>query len=312
MGGYSGIKFDDADLSNSGFNINDATVSGQLTLQPYNNQPLKMVRAGSGNFLHAYKDGSPRTLALYTDAEASPRWRLGLKSDANNDIEPPDFGYVFGEDGQVGFVADSTNSLALNNSTNFNITHNSVDIFKASSVTGVHIDVNSNAYTALTINGGVSQSAPLQEWTTFGGDTLSLVDKDGYVGINKDSADYQLDVNGSGRLDQAIITGALKTSISTSSDAATITFDMDTSNFHNVVLAGNRTLAVSGVSEGQQFIIRLVQDSTGNRTVTWFGGIKWAGGSAPTLTSAGEKADVFEFLCTSGNNYDGFIKGLNV
>jgi len=216
------------------------------------------------------------------------------------------------EDGQVGIVADDDNAVVINNSTNFNIKHNTVEIFKASSITGVHLNVNSNAYTALTINGGASQSAPLQEWTTFGGSTLSVVDKDGNLGINRSTASYQLDVTGSGRLDNLIINRAVKTPITTNTDGATITFDMDVSNFHNVELAGNRTLAVSNVDAGQCFTIRLLQDSTGNRTVTWFGGIKWAGGSPPILTSTAEKADVFEFLCTSSNNYDGFVKGLNV
>jgi hypothetical protein len=92
-------------------------------------------------------------------------------------------------------------------------------------------------------------------------------------------------------------------------DGETITFDMDEANYHTVTLGGNRTLAVTNVSVGQSFMLRLQQDGTGSRTVTWFSTIKWAGGSAPTLTTTANKADVFGFTCTSSGNYDGFVVG---
>jgi len=98
----------------------------------------------------------------------------------------------------------------------------------------------------------------------------------------------------------------------TDSDAATVTFNMAASNVHTVVLGGNRTLAVSNTSVGQPFILRLVQDGTGSRTVTWFSTLKWAGGTAPTLTTTASKTDVFGFLCTSANNYDAYIVGQNL
>lgn len=93
------------------------------------------------------------------------------------------------------------------------------------------------------------------------------------------------------------------------SDGATVTFDMSAGNIHTVVLGGNRTLAVSNVTVNQPFILRLGQDGSGSRTVTWFSTIKWAGGSAPTLTTTLNKTDVFGFLCTSAGNFDGYILG---
>lgn len=59
------------------------------------------------------------------------------------------------------------------------------------------------------------------------------------------------------------------------SDGSTITFNMASGNYHQVTLGGNRTLAVSNTNAGQAFIIQLVQDGTGSRTVTWFGSIKY-------------------------------------
>jgi len=100
--------------------------------------------------------------------------------------------------------------------------------------------------------------------------------------------------------------------LTTDTDGSTITFDMSVNNVHNVVLGGSRTLAVSNVYNGQRFMLRLTQDSGGSHTVTWFTTIKWAGGSPPTLTTTGSKADLFGFLCTGTGTYDGFVCGQNI
>lgn len=106
---------------------------------------------------------------------------------------------------------------------------------------------------------------------------------------------------------------SIKGTLTTDIDAATITFDKNVSDFHNVVLGGNRTLALSNMAAGDRIVLRLTQDGTGSRTVTWFTTIKWAdGGTAPTLTTTASKADIFGFLCTSTGNYDGFVIGQNI
>ena len=108
------------------------------------------------------------------------------------------------------------------------------------------------------------------------------------------------------------LAGGFKTPIESNTDGATITFDMDEANTHTVTLGGNRTLALSNVDVGQKFIIRLVQDGTGSRTVTWFTTIKWPGNLEPTLTETVNKTDVFGFICTATNQYDGYVIGYNL
>jgi hypothetical protein len=105
---------------------------------------------------------------------------------------------------------------------------------------------------------------------------------------------------------------ATVSSIFADTDGPTITFNLTAANWHQVTLGGNRTLAVSNVLVGQQFTISLVQDATGSRTVTWFSGIRWAGGSPPTLTTTAGKADVFTFKAVSPTSFYGFISGQNV
>jgi len=100
---------------------------------------------------------------------------------------------------------------------------------------------------------------------------------------------------------------------STPEAAATDTLDLSTGNIFNITMPeGNITIAVSNETVGQCFLIEITQDSTGSREVTWFSTIKWAGGSAPTLTTTGSKRDTFGFRVTGTDTYDGFIVGQNV
>lgn len=100
--------------------------------------------------------------------------------------------------------------------------------------------------------------------------------------------------------------------IITLTDGATVTVDLSKRGIHAVTLGGNRILAVSNATVGQTFVLRLLQDGTGSRTVTWFTTIKWVDGVAPTLTTTINKADTFGFIVTSAGNYDGYVIGQNL
>lgn len=100
--------------------------------------------------------------------------------------------------------------------------------------------------------------------------------------------------------------------IYTETDGATITFDLANSVSQVVVLGGNRTLAVSNDTGNVVFNIQLKQDGTGSRTVTWFSGITWAGGSAPTLTTDPNKTDWFGFRRTGSGAYHGVVIAANL
>ena len=93
----------------------------------------------------------------------------------------------------------------------------------------------------------------------------------------------------------------------------TTTCDLSAANIQHIVMgAGNTTIALSNVAVGQLFMIDITQDAVGSRTVTWFSTIRWAGGSAPTLTTTANKRDAFGFLCTGSGTYDGYIIGQNI
>lgn len=107
--------------------------------------------------------------------------------------------------------------------------------------------------------------------------------------------------------------------IATLTDGPTVTIDANKVASQKVTLGGNRTIAFSNFRTGQRVCVRLTQDGTGSRTVTWPSSgvtINWAGGSAPTLTTTANKADWITVLCiddTGGSEvYDAWVEAANV
>jgi hypothetical protein len=78
----------------------------------------------------------------------------------------------------------------------------------------------------------------------------------------------------------------------TLTDAATIAVDMSTFINATVTLAGNRVLgSPTNEKVGQSGIIRIVQDGTGTRTLSYGTDWEFAGGSAPVLSTAAAAQD---------------------
>lgn len=77
------------------------------------------------------------------------------------------------------------------------------------------------------------------------------------------------------------------------------------------VSSGNYGLDVTGGTAGQKFHLKLFQDGTGGRTVSWWTGIKWPNDTAPVLSTGIWKADWFTFIQTSSSGWDGFYSGYN-
>ncbi len=112
--------------------------------------------------------------------------------------------------------------------------------------------------------------------------------------------------------DVTVTPGDVANILYAASDASTITFDIDANGaLQTVTLGGNRTLALT-ISANRVFSLILKQDGTGSRLVTWFSGISWAGGVAPTLTTTLNKSDQFVFVRTGSGAYLGFVVGQNI
>ena len=98
----------------------------------------------------------------------------------------------------------------------------------------------------------------------------------------------------------------------TETDGATVTIDLSDKTkgkIRSVTLGGNRTLALSNETVGQTFGLRIIQDGTGSRTITWWSGIKWDSGVTPVLSTTPAAIDVFVFFVVSAGVYDGYRVG---
>jgi hypothetical protein len=166
---------------------------------------------------------------------------------------------------------------------------------------------------------GVGTTSPQYGLQLVGAGTSGVIQSSGIligasgIGVGTTTPVYPIDVVQHSGVVRA---SGMHSAISMNADAATVTFDLDQATTHGVTLGGGRTLALSNVQIGDKFLIRLQQDATGSRTVTWFDHISWAGGSAPTLTTTANKADLFGFLTASGTGgaywFDGLVVGQNI
>lgn len=88
--------------------------------------------------------------------------------------------------------------------------------------------------------------------------------------------------------------------------------DLALGAYYMLLLTGTPVvLTFPSVGAGANFKLRVTQDATGTRLITWPGTVKWAGGTAPTLTTTASRSDAFEFTSFDGTNWYGHTIGLN-
>ena len=103
---------------------------------------------------------------------------------------------------------------------------------------------------------------------------------------------------------------------------ATVTLDLKKGNYHNISLGQNVTkFEFTNAKRGQRFILRVTQNASSAKTVSWSNvdtessytsaTIRWAANSAPTKSTDTSHQDIYGFLCTdnAGTAFDGFIIG---
>jgi hypothetical protein len=164
------------------------------------------------------------------------------------------------------------------------------------------------AEVAPAISAATAKSAPVDA------DTLGLVDSEALGALKKLSwADLKAALNGlyaalsgftmAGTLAMAgnLLTQPKFKDIREAAGTATLssgtlTLDMSTGNNFSITLTGNvTTVSITNVPATGQYVpitLELIQDGTGGRTVTGWSGVKWPGGSAPTITATANAVDI--------------------
>jgi hypothetical protein len=99
------------------------------------------------------------------------------------------------------------------------------------------------------------------------------------------------------------LTGLKETKTTSSSN----NFDLSAANYFTHTVSGATTFTVSNVATtGSVNTIILDLTNGGSAAITWWSGVKWAAGTAPTLTSAGRDALGF-FTHDGGTTWSGLV-----
>ena len=127
------------------------------------------------------------------------------------------------------------------------------------------------------------------------------------LGTTEASKVVTTDANGVPKFDAAIT----EKIVTASTSGTTLTIDVrDGSVFvitlgHNI---GTLTLNNAVSSYASQFVLKIKQDGTGGRSFAW-GSVKWAGGTAPTVSDGANDIDVYILSTLDGSNWYGFNAG---
>ena len=101
------------------------------------------------------------------------------------------------------------------------------------------------------------------------------------------------------------ITGTKETKVTISASDV----DLSTGNYFSKTIAGTTTFTVSNVAtSGSSNSVILDLTNAGAYTINWWSGVKWAGGTAPTLTASGRDTLGF-FTYDAGTTWSGFVLG---
>ena len=140
---------------------------------------------------------------------------------------------------------------------------------------------------ALTTDGNGSGLTPNLSWSTVG--DVTLAGAQSFTGVKTFNA-------------------AAVGEVTALTDGATIATDLALSNNFSVTLAGNRTLGQpTNQAVGQSGSIFVTQDGTGSRTLAYHADFKWAGGTAPTLSTAAAAVDRIDYVVAAANKIHAVI-----
>lgn len=88
----------------------------------------------------------------------------------------------------------------------------------------------------------------------------------------------------------------------TLTDGATINWDANSGAVATVTLEGNRTMAApTNLKVGGTYMLSVIQDATGSRTITWNAAFKWPAATAPTLTTTATRKDLITCASFDGS-----------
>jgi hypothetical protein len=157
----------------------------------------------------------------------------------------------------------------INSSTAVALTLAGSDVTVAGDLTVTGNDIKSSSATAMSMSGA---DVSMQGNTSFKNYT------EGVVAIGTVGATHTF----------VLTNGTVQTATLTSATACTFTMPTATA--------------------GKSFVVLLKQPASGSTTTATFTGVKWSGGTAPTITATLGRLDVISFFADGTNWYGSFIQ----
>ena len=109
---------------------------------------------------------------------------------------------------------------------------------------------------------------------------------------------------------------AKELSASVTSSSNTTTCDTTTATYFYTTLTENTTFAFSNpdATDTTTIVLEIKQDASASGfTVGWPSAVKWAGGTAPTLSAGANDVDLLTFITRDqGTTWYGFVSGLDM
>ena len=134
----------------------------------------------------------------------------------------------------------------------------------------------------------------------------------GGTGVTTSTGTVNVVLSTSPTITTPVITGFTETVVAIGTVGASHTFVITTGTVQTATLTGSTpcTFTMPTATAGKSFILKLTQ-SAANMTTATFTGVKFAGGTAPTITATASAVDIISFIADGTNWYGSAIQNLS-
>lgn len=256
-------------------------------------------KANSANLL-AYNTGIGTNTYLLATISGANTYLLNTIAGANAAVGTGANTYLLdtldGANAAVGIGANTYTIAATSGANTYLLnTISGANTYLLNTIAGANAAVGTGANTVGSAAFNKANSALANSSTTYVG-TLTIVG-------NTTIGDTSSSMNVAGRVSIA----SANVLSQTLTDDTTINWNTESGQIATVTLAGNRTMAAPTNLRVGTYILHVIQDGTGGRTLTWNAIFKWPAGVAPVLTTTANRRDLFSFVCDGTNLYGSFL-----
>jgi len=147
---------------------------------------------------------------------------------------------------------------------------------------------------------------------TITGLSSALPVASGGTGVTTSTGTVNVVLSTSPTITTPVITGFTETVVAIGTVGASHTLVLTNGTVQTATLTASTpcTFTMPTATAGKSFIIRITQAATGMTTAT-FTGVKWSGGTAPTITATASAVDSISFMSVGSTWYGSAIQNLS-